>query len=71
MKVYSTLIPKSLQNIKKITPVKRTEGDRSFLDDVFTHEYSSDENDDEILTYNSRGKLVHIKLKNKIKEKIK
>ncbi len=68
MKVYNTLIPKSLQIINKITPIKKAENDRDFLDDVFTHEYSSEENDEEILTYNRNGKLVHIKIKNKIKE---
>jgi hypothetical protein len=69
IKVYNNLIPEELQNIKKVTPIKKVEGDRSYLDDVFPYEYSSEEDDKEILTYDSRGKLVHIKLKNKTKEK--
>ena len=64
MKVYKTIVPKSLKNIKKIAPIKRTENDRDFLDYVFTHEYSSERNDKETLIYNNKGRLVQ-RIKNK------
>lgn len=40
------------------------------MDDIYTHEYSYEEDDKEVLIYNSRGKLVSIKYKNKLKESI-
>ena len=69
IKVYNNLILKELRNItKKVNPIQKTEGERSFLDDVNTREYSFEENDEEMLTYNNKGKLIHIKYKNKLKE---
>lgn len=66
MIVYSNTTPKELINItKKVNPIEKINGKRSLLDDADTHEYSTEENDEEILTYNGKGKLVHIRKKNK------
>ena len=66
MIVYNDRIPKELINItKKVTPIKKVDSDRSFLDDTNTHEYSTEESDDELLTYDNKGKLVHIRKLNK------
>jgi hypothetical protein len=70
-RLYNNLIPKELINItKKVNPVYKTDGERSFMDDICTHEYYFEEDDKEVLIYNSRGKLVSIKYKNKLKENI-
>jgi hypothetical protein len=70
-RLYNNLIPKELINItKKVNPIYKTDGERSFMDDIYTHEYSYEEDDKEVLIYNSRGKLVSIKYKNKLKESI-
>ena len=64
MKVYNNLIPKELRDItRKVIPIKRTDSDHPYLDDSNAHEYLLEENDEEILTYNHKGKLVHIKRK--------
>ena len=64
MKVYRTVTPKTLEKIKKITPIKNTESNSDLLEDVFTHEYLSERDDEDILVYNNKGRLVQ-KIKNK------
>ena len=66
MIVYNDRTPKELVNItKKVNPIKKVDSDRSFLDDTNTHEYLTEETDEEILTYDNKGKLVHIRKLNK------
>ena len=72
MKVYRKIIPKTLDKVNRVNPVKKSQSNQDLLDELFTHEYSSEENDEDKLIYNSRGRLVQkIKNKKNLKERKK